>query len=827
MTKRALLFGSQTYGLTGANADVHLMAETLEARGFEVRVHVDDDATRTAMVAAYEQLIADTPDGSDDPVVVYYSGHGGRTALEQWQELQHQGKRSHLRYLVPFDMDASTETDFRGLLSEELSALQRRLTTRTRNVTTILDCCHSGTMSRDASLLPKAVAREFSIMAALPLLEAIDLDAGPATSLDDSNPHAVRLVACDPRQSAYERASSLGGRHGALTEQLAIALRELGDRSISWRVLGDRIRRNVTATLPMQRPEVEGPADRLLFSLATRSAVGALPVTVEGGVARIDAARLFGLSVGDEYRLQTDDEQALGAATVESIDGDRAMLAVTGGPGSAPLPASAVALPVRTTRTKAVRLAVGPGLLVELTGRVAASGVLRVAGANDVVAAAIVEQDGLLVQDTEGYTVQQSPFATDADGMARAVALAERIATAERLRALASEADDDILAGALRVELARHDGARRSVLRRSGERLYPGEQISVTIGNDGTKTLYVGLFDIDTSYAVTQLNKDEPSGWRLEPGDDKHVPASGGVALEWDAGVPDDAERPETLLVVGATTPQAFGLLETPKGAVGGSELENRLLEVGTGTRGFRPPTDKPVSSYRAEAIDFYLVPGRKPDVDEPAFAINDLPELAQRVLRPKTMVQPPSRLGVRLVSLTVRNNKALFKAAVRVDALVITGGEQQVTATPFTHRFPGVADGDLLPADNLLLYLGDVRDFLDIALWVSRDDAKGADLAALFETEVADPKTRGALTVVAGLVLAVPQAAAAVGAVAAVATVVRVGAGLIDKAVGKDIGLYRTSFLPFERFGLGRQPKEGLRQAQGIEFAYEVVDPG
>ena len=146
MAKRALLIGSQTYGLTGVNGDVALMAEALESRGFDVERRTDDDATRAGIIAAYEQLIDDTPTGSTDPVVVYYSGHGGRTPLDGWEDLQRRGERSHLRYLVPFDMAASNETDFRGLLSEELSALQRRLTARTENVTTILDCAHSGTM---------------------------------------------------------------------------------------------------------------------------------------------------------------------------------------------------------------------------------------------------------------------------------------------------------------------------------------------------------------------------------------------------------------------------------------------------------------------------------------------------------------------------------------------------------------------------------------------------------------------------------------------------------------------------------------------------------
>ncbi|MET0455891.1 MAG: caspase family protein, partial [Mycobacterium sp.] len=275
------------------NSDVVLMAELFRERGFDVRVHVDGDASRSRIIAAYEQLIVETPIGSTDPVVLYYSGHGGRAPLPGWQELQRSGKRSHLRFLVPFDMDASTENDFRGLLAEEISHLQRRLTAKTANVTTILDCCHSGTMSRGADLgiLPKAVSRNFPTDGALPLLEAIDAAAlDRPREFDDANHLAVRVVACDPLQSAYERNSVLGGRHGALTEQLVIAIRALGDRPASWQVLGELIRRNIAAELPLQRPEVEGPAMRLPFSLTTRGEPGALPVTVAGDGLTIEPA---------------------------------------------------------------------------------------------------------------------------------------------------------------------------------------------------------------------------------------------------------------------------------------------------------------------------------------------------------------------------------------------------------------------------------------------------------------------------------------------------------------------------------------------------------
>jgi hypothetical protein len=618
MTRRALLIGSQTFGLTGANPDVALMAETLDGRGFDCDVHIDDAATRHGILDGYERLIEETPEGSDDPVVIYYSGHGGRTALADWEERQRRGQRSHLRYLVPFDMEASTDTDFRGLLAEELSALQRRLTAKTANVTTILDCCHSGTMSRDPSVRPKAVSREFSIESALPLLQAIDTAAGPATSLDDSNPLAVRLVACDPLQSAYERESSLGGSHGALTEALVVMLRELGDRQLTWRVVADRLRRSITTTLPMQRPEVEGPTDRLLFSLATRSAPGALPATVRDGVARIDSARLFGVSVGDTYSLVAEDDAALGTAAVTAVENDSAVLSIARPDGAPSLPETALAVPTRTTRTRPVSVEIESPTVHELVReRIAGSTLLRVAADGESPLARVVERDGLIVLDAEGFAVQQSPFDADAAGAQRAVALAERIAKAERIRALASSADGGGLAGQIGVELASHDGAGRHQRGRSGERLHVGERISVTVTNGSGGDVYVGLLDVDTAYNVKVVNADEPAGWRLGRGETKVVGGEGGVPLVWDDGVPDDSERPETLVVLASTKPVDFRLLETPKGTRGAaaqSELDSLLEEARTGQRGWAPSSAD--AGYRVEAVDFYLVPGRNPAAD-------------------------------------------------------------------------------------------------------------------------------------------------------------------------------------------------------------------
>ncbi|MGH9269796.1 MAG: hypothetical protein ACRDZ2_00820, partial [Ilumatobacteraceae bacterium] len=167
----------------------------------------------------------------------------------------------------------------------------------------------------------------------------------------------------------------------------------------------------------------------------------------------------------------------------------------------------------------------------------------------------------------------------------------------------------------------------------------------------------------------------------------------------------------------------------------------------------------------------------------------------------------------------------------VRVDFLVVTAPVDTAVA-PFraeTVFFDRVRDGDRLPFDHLLVYDGPVGRFLDLAVWVSKADQRELQLAELLHAELGDDDLAGAVTRLAGLAVAAPAAAAIAGSAAAVATLVRTGARLLDGIVGTSIGVYRTSRLPHERFGAGdpaqRHPTAGLIRAQDMSLAYEVVD--
>jgi hypothetical protein len=178
----------------------------------------------------------------------------------------------------------------------------------------------------------------------------------------------------------------------------------------------------------------------------------------------------------------------------------------------------------------------------------------------------------------------------------------------------------------------------------------------------------------------------------------------------------------------------------------------------------------------------------------------------------------------VRLDSLTVHRNRAMFGADVRVDALVLTAGDgDQPVYRAETARFSNIRDGDRLPLENMLVYHGPAVDYLDFAWWVSRDRTDSLSLSDMLQQRLTAQDFAAGLGQLAGLAVAAPQAMAAAAAVGAAAVVVNTAYALLSKAVGDSIGLYRTSFLADEDFGSGRQPRSGVLTAQGFSFSYHI----
>lgn len=188
----------------------------------------------------------------------------------------------------------------------------------------------------------------------------------------------------------------------------------------------------------------------------------------------------------------------------------------------------------------------------------------------------------------------------------------------------------------------------------------------------------------------------------------------------------------------------------------------------------------------------------------------------------------PPS-VAIRLDDLVIHDNRAWWGGAdVRLDTLVVQGsGEGADPASfyaPRTFPFPQVRDGERLGADRLLVYHGPAGHFLDLSIIVSRqrsEDDLGALLAEEAGTDAFRDATGGLLDLAA---LAVPQVAAVKAAVLAASRLAGFALRLLQRRQRDAIGLYRTSWLAAEDFGVGRHPEEGSYRERDLSFCYEIV---
>ncbi|MEV6829497.1 caspase family protein [Amycolatopsis sp. NPDC051102] len=589
-TRRALLIGAQTGRLAGVGRDVAAMAGALAGWGFESTPCQGGEATRAGILAAYSRFIAGTREG--DAVVVYYSGHGGRSVAPSGGAVP---------FLEPVDYDESTVDDFRGITALELSLLLRQLTAKTDNVTVVLDSCHAAHLSRDPEKVVKARGPlPFRLLAA-----HLDRLRRTEPGLDGwtpaGNPHAVRIVACAPEQSAYEYVNPEGLRAGLLTDTLVRTLAEAkaGDVAVSWATVADRVRRRVLALLPVQRPEAEGPARRLLFDVAETDPVATLPAALVAGRVRLSGAALLGVTPGDEFVILPgeSDGRRLGAVRVDRVD-----LAAAWGdlrPPATALPIGARAHPVRTAApVLPVRVVSSGPWPASLARAIELAPLIRLTGPGEDCPVEVGhDAGGLTVRDESGPLHRPRPAGED--GIRRVVRDLTRLARARALRRL-SEGPGEALPLPVSIEFGRVEGGRAVPLSPCGAVLHVDQPVYVRVGNESPDPVYVSLLDIGVAAGISVLNPASPSGVRLARGGrytfggNDLTGSLKGVALSWPADLPRDRPRPETIVVLVTAEP-----------------VDSRVLEQ-DGVRAAGPGFGRSLRSpFAVRTIDFDLVPAQ------------------------------------------------------------------------------------------------------------------------------------------------------------------------------------------------------------------------
>lgn len=316
------------YQLQGCVNDVLLMQDLLCTKfGFlpeNITLLTDSAASRDGILAALRALLEQVAD--QDLVVVHYSGHGS-----QRSDGPEQDEPDGLdETILPADTGRGADPN-RDISDDEIYGWLLQITARTPHVTLIVDCCHSGTISRDAFGAP--------VRWVPPDLRPADAFPAPAFALPTQatrpgtrgaggwlplGERYVLLAACRDEESAYEIREN-GLRHGALTYFLGQELSRAQSDS-SYRDLFERVSALVTARYPRQHPQLEGSRDRAVLGVTEITPVRFVPVRERRGPrVTLAAGAAHGVTPGSRWAIYpagahraTGETPRLGTAVIDA-----------------------------------------------------------------------------------------------------------------------------------------------------------------------------------------------------------------------------------------------------------------------------------------------------------------------------------------------------------------------------------------------------------------------------------------------------------------------------------------------------------------------------
>jgi caspase domain-containing protein len=826
----ALVVGCQGEGLHGTDHDVSVMAAMLRSRCFDVDVRTGDRAKRADILAGYNDVIAKVSPGQ--AAVVYYTGHGWY-AFRENEAVPWQGIR-------PTDMDETTTEDFRGITSWELSILQRKLTERTKNVTIILDCCHAAQMSRDAATAG-AVCRALphparvGFQAHLDALRARYGDAFAAVRSGEGNRDAVRLVACRQDQCAFEDPVD-GQYRGVFTDALLDVLREVADAPLSWASLDAGIRERVQRRHLLQRPDIEGRAERIPFSLAIGTRTNVVTIEARPSGFRIGAGQLTQVVRGDVYGVMPqgavvyDTKSAIARVRIAEPSATYAAAELLGWDnGHACVPAGAVAIAIeKQVARRAVTVVAQESARHVIDAEISATPNLRPATGGEATALPVLRlSNGMLaVEDELGALFPPARFPED---LQRAIVHLSDLGAAQALRDLVG--DHGVPASAVEIESGSVVRGKMRKMPPCGGMLALRDRFYVKVTSQVDHELYVHIFNIGLAGEIMLLTKHiAPGGVRLCASRPRFVLGEGadgtlhGIALGWpDRVMRNMLPRLDQYVVIVTSTNVNLRCLETGEDDVAARGLGPGLYALLSQVRGRSRSLKEaqPIDGYYMECVSYYLCPQDARISDVP-FAIDENPLRQALVCDRDAWIAPvqasspaPDRsntIRIRIVNLVVDDSQP-SSSEKRLDALICTRSLRGPGFATWTWR-PPVNDVACLDASGATLFQGDVHDFVEIYLWMSEDANRSPELEHLLAQCVDTSIIDGAAQV-----LSLNFRAPRVAAVAASAALAQLSDETLVAATRKCSGLYRASFGWQMNFGMG-VPMRGTHHARGRSLA-------
>ncbi|WP_254062538.1 caspase family protein [Acidobacterium sp. S8] len=304
--KYALLVGINDYEhpesvspLAGSVNDVENMRQVLIGK-FEfppenILVLTNAQATHAAILGAIKTHLIDKAQPGD--IVVFdISSHGSQMKDVSGTKISGMDET-----IVPYD-SRDPEGKVFDISGTELHPLLVQLAAKTKNLTFILDSCHSGTLVRGArvrSIPPdtRPLSREL----------AANTSATRQVGVVDTSdsPKFAAISAASSRESAFEHYSD-GAEQGALTHFLVQQLR-VAKAGATYRDIMDSVIGNVKANYPTQDPSLEGAEpDQYVFgdgSSVARVYITAAPSLLDPHRVTLGVGQVAGATVGSIYEV--------------------------------------------------------------------------------------------------------------------------------------------------------------------------------------------------------------------------------------------------------------------------------------------------------------------------------------------------------------------------------------------------------------------------------------------------------------------------------------------------------------------------------------------
>lgn len=256
----------------------------------------DGQATRQGILTALHMLIAAS--GPNDVVVIHYSGHGSQIADASGAEVDGLDET-----IIPYDYQ-NVQGGKYPITDKQIAGALAELSKKTKNITIILDCCHSGGGTKDLGLGLRMIPMDKRKA----LLNDDFLPQG--RSLDKNDPLKndqsayILLAGCRSDQVSYEMGLGQGVYHGIFSYYLINELQNSGS-NMTWQEVMEDVRTHVRTTHADQSPQLEGlNKDSFVFGdtyLQKRPYVTVQPSGDHSVI--LDGGLIYGFTVGSAFGI--------------------------------------------------------------------------------------------------------------------------------------------------------------------------------------------------------------------------------------------------------------------------------------------------------------------------------------------------------------------------------------------------------------------------------------------------------------------------------------------------------------------------------------------